>query len=81
MPSPVSAQQNATASEKSHFSRLLSPGFLVLLASAVVLLGNWIRPFPFSTTDDNWMYFLPLIKAHTDAVLGGHPLRMLWSLG
>jgi hypothetical protein len=27
------------------------------------------------------MYFLPLIKAHTDALLGGHLLRVLWPVG
>lgn len=54
---------------------------LFVLAGALVLLANWARPYPFSTTDDNWMYFLPLIKAHTDALLGGHPLQMLWGVG
>jgi hypothetical protein len=39
------------------------------------------RPYPFATTDDNWMYFLPLIKAHTDSLLSGHFLQALWSLG
>lgn len=61
--------------------RTLVPASLVGLAGALILLANWIRPYPFSTTDDNWMYFLPLIKAHTDALLGGHPLRVLWGVG
>lgn len=54
---------------------------LLLLSGLVVLASQWIRPYPFATTDDNWMYFLPLIKSHTDALLRGHPLRILWGLG
>jgi hypothetical protein len=59
----------------------LTLGAPVLLAALLVLAANRVRPYPFSTTDDNWMYFLPLIKSHTDALLGGHFLRVLWGLG
>jgi len=60
-----------------------APAWICLgVAACLLVLGaNCIRPLPFATTDDNWMYFLPLIKAHTDALLGGHPLHMLWQLG
>lgn len=51
------------------------------LAALAVLGADLIRPYAFGTTDDNWMYFLPLIKAHTDALLNGHFLRVLWSVG
>ncbi len=39
------------------------------------------RPLPFATSNDGWSYFLPLIHAHTDALLAGTPLRMVWDLG
>jgi hypothetical protein len=56
-------------------------GACLVLAGLLVLAANRVRPYPFSLTDDNWMYFLPLIKGHTDALLGGHLLRVLWGLG
>jgi hypothetical protein len=62
-------------------SAIASRGACVLLAALLVLALNQVRPYPFATTDDNWMYFLPLIKSHTDALLGGHFLRVLWGLG
>ena len=62
-------------------SRYLSQASCLVLAAVLVLSANGVRPYPFSTTDDNWMYFLPLIKSHTDALLGGHLLRVLWGLG
>lgn len=52
-----------------------------LLAAAFVGACCRFRPYPFATTDDNWMYFLPLIKAHTDAALHGSFLKMLWGVG
>lgn len=55
--------------------------WILLATLCFVIICQWIRPFPFATTDDNWMYFLPLIKAHTDAFLAGHPLKVLWGLG
>ncbi len=61
--------------------RGLSKVWLVIASLVVVIGAQWIRPLPFSTTDDNWMYFLPLIKAHTDSLLHGHFLNVLWSLG
>ena len=39
------------------------------------------RPFPFTTTNDNWGYFLPLMTKTTTAWLDGHSLRVLWDLG
>ena len=51
-------------------SRYLSQASCLVLAAVLVLSANGVRPYPFSTTDDNWMYFLPIIKSHTDALLG-----------
>lgn len=47
---------------------------------AFVLLES-TRGFPFSSMGDGPFYFAPLIKAHTDAWLGGSPGAYLWSLG
>lgn len=58
-----------------------SVGVLWFGSLALVWGAGLVRPLPFTTTDDNWMYFLPLIKAHTDALLQGEPLRVLWGLG
>lgn len=55
--------------------------FSIFVATWIVVWANTVRPLPFTTTDDNWMYFLPLIKAHTDALIQGEPLRVLWGLG
>lgn len=79
MPKPSTSFLNQTGRGLS--ARALVPVSLIVMAGALVLLANWVRPYPFSTTDDNWMYFLPLIKAHTDALLSGHPLRVLWGVG
>lgn len=54
---------------------------IVLVACLLIVLAQHVRPMPFSTTDDNFMYFLPLIKSHTDSLLSGHLLRMDWSIG
>lgn len=63
-------------------SNTLRPFLLFLTVAAAFFVGlEAIRPLPFTTTDDNWMSELALIKAHTDATLAGAPLRMLWSLG
>jgi hypothetical protein len=51
-----------------------------LAALALVLACAWVRPYPF-TSGDGILRYLPLIKAHTDSLLAGSPLRMLWSLG
>ncbi len=51
-----------------------------LAALALVEACAWIRPYPF-TSGDGLLRFLPLIKAHTDSLLSGAPLRMLWSVG
>lgn len=61
--------------------RFLPPALVVAAGLAFFALVEAVRPLPFATTDDNWMYFLPLIKAHTDSLLSGHFLRALWSLG
>ncbi len=45
------------------------------------LLLELQRPFPFSTTNDNWGYFLPLMTKTTSAWLDGHSLRVVWELG
>jgi hypothetical protein len=39
------------------------------------------RPQPFSTTNDNWSYFLPLMLRVQDAWLSGGPLRVVWDVG
>jgi hypothetical protein len=39
------------------------------------------RPLPFSTTNDNWSYFLPLMLRVQDAWLSGGPLRVVWDVG
>lgn len=51
-----------------------------LAALALVATCAWIRPNPF-TSGDGILRYLPLIKAHTDSLLAGAPLRMLWGLG
>jgi hypothetical protein len=40
-----------------------------------------LRPLPFSTTNDNWSYFLPLMLRVQDAWWSGGPLRVVWELG
>lgn len=52
--------------------------FLALLMVGAMNLG---RGLPFGSTDDAPIYFLPLIKAQTDAWLGGHFLNIDWRLG
>lgn len=53
-----------------------------LLAGLLVGLAALIRPYPFTTTDDNFTYFGPLIKAHTDSLIThGRLLKMVWDLG
>ncbi|GEM_PF-904766 len=54
---------------------------IVLFAFGFVALLNVGRPLPFGSTDDAPIYFLPLIQAHTDALLGGHFLAVDWRLG
>jgi hypothetical protein len=57
---------------------------LVLAALAPLLLFVVVelqRPFPFTTTMDNWGYFLPLMTKTTTAWLDGHSLRVAWELG
>jgi hypothetical protein len=51
-----------------------------LAALALVGVCAWLRPYPF-TAGDGILRYLPLIKAHTDSLLAGAPLRMLWGLG
>lgn len=51
-----------------------------LAAAALVAFCAAIRPYPF-TAGDGLLRYLPLIQAHTDSLLSGAPLRMLWSLG
>lgn len=54
----------------------------VALAPFVVfLVCEVLRPFPFTTTNDNWSYFLPLLTRVTDSWLDGAPLRIVWELG
>ena len=47
----------------------------------VFVLLESTRGFPFSSMGDGPFYFVPLIKAHTDAWLRGSPGAYLWSLG
>lgn len=39
------------------------------------------RPLPFSTTNDNWSYFLPLLGRVQEAWWSGAPLRVVWDVG
>ena len=60
----------------------VADGAVILLSAfALVLLMNLGRELPFGSTADGPIYFLPLIKAHTDAWLGGHFLNIDWRLG
>lgn len=61
--------------------RVRAPLAIVAVGLAFVALVQCVRPLPFATTDDNWMYFLPLLKSHTDSLLSGHLLQALWPLG
>ncbi|MDP2345332.1 MAG: hypothetical protein Q8O67_30590 [Deltaproteobacteria bacterium] len=57
---------------------------LVFAALAPLLLFVVVevqRPFPFTTTNDNWGYFLPLMTKTTTAWLQGDSLRVAWELG
>lgn len=54
---------------------------IVSFAIVVVLAMNAGRDLPFGSTDDGPIYFLPLIKTHTDAWLSGHFLAIDWRLG
>ena len=47
----------------------------------VFLVCEALRPFPFTTTNDNWSYFLPLLTRVTDSWLDGAPLRIVWEVG
>jgi hypothetical protein len=52
----------------------LAPVFLFLVAECQ-------RPLPFSTTNDNWSYFLPLLGRVQEAWFSGGPLRVVWDVG
>ena len=54
---------------------------VIVICVAVFALLQSTRGFPFSSTDDGPIYFVPLIKAHTDAWLRKAPGAYLWSLG
>lgn len=52
------------------------------LAGILVWIAQAARPLAFTSGGDGPIYFLPLIKAHTDALLDhGVLLRMEWGLG
>lgn len=55
--------------------------FLLIVAASTTIVASAIRPLPFALTDDNWMYFLPLLKSHWDAALTGNWLSVNWALG
>jgi hypothetical protein len=59
--------------------------FLAVVAACAPLALFFVieaqRPLPFSTTNDNWSYFLPLMLRVQDAWLSGGPLRVVWELG
>lgn len=67
---------------------LASAGVWLLWLSALTAwiallskLANTVRATAFSTAGDALPYFLPLIKTHTDAVLGGEFPRVFWNMG
>lgn len=63
-------------------SRLTAWLSIALFAGLLVGLSILVRPYPFTTTDDNFTYFGPLIKAHTDSLIDhGQLLKMIWDLG
>jgi hypothetical protein len=54
---------------------------LILAAVGLTIVASMFRPLPFALTDDNWMYFLPLLKSQSDALLAGHWLSVNWAVG
>jgi len=66
---------------KSHRNKWLPLAIVIGVSLGVFFLLESTRGFPFSSTDDGPIYFAPLIKAHTDALLRGSPGAYLWSLG
>lgn len=52
-----------------------------MVAAGTTIAASAVRPLPFALTDDNWMYFLPLLKSHWDAALTGNWLSVNWALG
>jgi len=61
--------------------RAIGAGLVVAVVSAAFAVLETAGAFPFSSTDDGPIYFVPLIKAHTDAMLGGNPFPYFWNLG
>jgi len=68
-------------SGRSHREAWLPVAIVIGVCLGLFLLLESTRGFPFSSTDDGPIYFVPLIKAHTDAWLRGSPGAYLWSLG
>jgi hypothetical protein len=66
---------------KSHRNKWLPLAIVIGVSLGVFFLLESTRGFPFSSTDDGPIYFVPLIKAHTDAWLRGSPGAYLWNLG
>lgn len=65
----------------SHRSGWLSLAIVIGICVGAFVLLESTRGFPFSSMGDGPFYFAPLIKAHTDAWLGGAAGAYLWSLG
>jgi hypothetical protein len=61
--------------------RALGAGLVVAAVSTIFGVLETSGAFPFSSTDDGPIYFAPLIKAHTDALLEGNPFPYFWNLG
>jgi len=68
-------------SRTSRRDRWLSVAVVIAILLAVLVMLEGTRGLPFSSTADGPFYFVPLIKAHTDAWLRGSPGAYLWSLG
>jgi hypothetical protein len=74
-------QRDSRSSGRSRRSAWLALAIVIGICMGVFVLLESTRGFPFSSTDDGPIYFVPLIKAHTDALLRGSPGAYLWSLG
>lgn len=61
--------------------RLASWATVIVVPLAAFFILQSLRPDPFATSNDNWLYFTPLIDAHTSSLSHGKLLRMIWQLG
>jgi hypothetical protein len=66
---------------RSHSRGWLDLAIVLSVTVGTTALIEATRSFPFSSTDDGPFYFVPLIKAHTEAWMRGAPGAYLWSLG